>query len=161
MQQPFKPENDQGLRFVGRASEFSQDVADAICDRLIGGESLRTICRDEDMPAASTVFKWLHQNEQFAEQYARARVSQMEAMAEDILEIADDGTNDWMATNKGDQEGWIQNGEPLQRSRLRVDARKWLMSKMAPKRWGDKTEVEHVGKVTVQVVNYADVDDSV
>lgn len=123
-------------------SEFSQQLADVICDRLAEGESLRSICRDEEMPVQSTVFKWLAQREEFAKQYARAREAQADAMADEILEIADDGRNDTYIDGNGDER---TDPEVIGRSRLRVDARKWLASKMAPKKYGDKVTAEHVG----------------
>ena len=89
------------------------------------------------MPASSTIFKWLSQQEKFAEQYAYARASQMEAMAEEIIDIADDGRNDSYETEDGEER---TNTDVIQRSRLRVDTRKWLMSKLAPKKYGDKVE---------------------
>lgn len=97
------------------------------------------------MPAPSTVFLWLQKHKEFSDQYARALEARTEAMADDILAIADDGTNDWMERKHGDDVAWVTNGEALQRSRLRVDARKWLMSKMAPKKYGDKITQEVSG----------------
>lgn len=68
-------------------------------------------------------------------------------MADELLEIADDGTNDWMERIDGDGAGvgWVLNGEHVQRSRVRIDTRKWLLSKMAPKRYGDKQSFELSG----------------
>jgi hypothetical protein len=126
---------------MGRPSEFTQEKADAICLRLIEGESLRSICKDEGMPGASTVFQWLAARPEFAEQYARAREAQADHLAEEILSIADDGTNDTYQTDNGE----AVNHEVVQRSKLRVDARKWLAAKMAPKKYGDKITQEHTG----------------
>lgn len=122
---------------MGRPSTFSQETADAICQRLIEGESLRTICKAEEMPGASTVFRWLSENEAFREQYARAREAQADHMAEEILQIADDGSNDTYQTDDGEQV----NHDVIARSRLRVDARKWLAAKMAPKKYGERLAV--------------------
>jgi hypothetical protein len=95
------------------------------------------------MPGKATVFRWLGANEEFRDQYARAREAQAEALADEIIDIADDGHNDWMERNQGDAAGWVQNGEAMQRSRLRVDARKWVASKLLPKKYGDKLDHEH------------------
>src|ERR1041385_4379143 len=107
---------------MARPSSYTQEKADAICERLINGESLRKICLDPDMPDASTVCRWLahEDNELFRQQYARAREAQADTLADEILDIADDGSNDFM----GDDEKY--NGDAVQRSKLRVDARKWL-----------------------------------
>lgn len=122
---------------MARPSSFSQETADAICLRLTEGESLRGICADEGMPAASTVFKWLSERKEFSEQYARAREAQADHLAEEILQIADDGTNDTYQTDNGA----AVNHDVIARSRLRVDARKWLAAKMAPKKYGEKMAI--------------------
>jgi hypothetical protein len=130
---------------MGRPSTFSQDVADIICERIADGESLRAICGDDDMPAKSSVFKWLSEQASFSDQYARARETQADAIFDEILDIADDGSNDWMVKNTADGGaiGWRENGEALRRSALRVDARKWMAGKLRPKKYGDK--VQHTG----------------
>lgn len=116
-----------------------------ICDRIANGESLRQICGDDGMPAASTVFVWLSEDDAFSEQYARAREAQADALFDDILTIADDGRNDWMERKNADGEniGWMENGEALRRSQLRVDARKWMAGKLKPKKYGDRITQEH------------------
>lgn len=135
----------------GRPSDYSLEMATIICERLAKGESLRTICKDDDTPSQTSVFRWLEANEPFREQYARARTAQADFYAEEIIEISDDGTNDWMARRSeaekgaGVDTGWVLNGEHVQRSRLRVDARKWYASKLAPKKYGDKFVNEHSG----------------
>lgn len=132
-----------------RESGYTQELAATICDRLVNGESLRSICRDEGMPAPSTVCLWLTQNASFAEQYAHAREAQADTLADEILEISDDARNDWMKRNHGeDDPGWVVNGEHVQRSRLRIDSRKWIASKLKPRKYGDKLENTHVGDAT-------------
>lgn len=140
------PEAEQPKPKIGRPSDYSLEIAAAICARLCVGESLRTICRDEDMPACSTVFKWLALHSAFAEQYARAREAQAEAIFEDILDIADDARNDWMERRGEEDSGWQVNGEHIQRSRLRIDARKWMAGKLAPKKYGERAALELTGK---------------
>lgn len=126
---------------VGRKSDFTKDKADAICDRIGLGESLRRICADDGMPAVGTVCRWLAENAEFQEQYARAREAQADSIFDEILDIADDGSNDWMLKRFGDDERWVENGEAIRRSQLRIDARKWMAGKLRPKRYGDKTVV--------------------
>lgn len=106
---------------------YGQETADAICERLADGESLRSICRDEAMPSTSTVCKWLGKNADFAEQYARARELQADALFDDILDIADKGLK--------------ALGAPEDR-RIQIDARKWMAGKLKGK-YSDK--VKHVG----------------
>lgn len=96
------------------------DVRSMILDGLADGKSLRSICKEEGMPAVSTVMRWLQEDKEWQEQYARARSAGDDAMAEDIQAIADDGELD-----------------PNDR-RVRIDARKWLLGKRQPKKYGDK-----------------------
>jgi hypothetical protein len=132
---------------VSRPSEYSQEIADIICARLVEGESLRSVCLAEEMPDKSTVFRWLRTRNEFCDQYARAREESVVAMTEEMLDIADDGTNDWMEQRdkEGAVIGWRENGEAFQRSRLRIDTRKWLASKLQPKKYGDKVSTELTG----------------
>lgn len=141
--------NDKKRR--GRPTQYTPEVAEAICERLATGETLRSICRDEDMPHESTVRAWAtkdfkadpdDENEEgFYTQYARARDLGLDAMADELLEIADDGTNDWQDRLDGDGNPTGQkvvDHEHVTRSRLRVDSRKWYLSKLAPKRYGER-----------------------
>lgn len=133
---------------MGRPSKYTEKLASEICTRLAEGESLRQICSDDKMPSKSTVLRWLFENDKsgFQDQYARAREIQAENWADEILEVADDGENDWMKREGKDEEPyWVLNGEHVQRSRLRVDSRKWLMSKLMPKKYGDRQHLEHSG----------------
>jgi hypothetical protein len=135
---------------MGRPSKFSQETADTICERLALGESLRAVCSGDDMPSQSMVFRWLASEEhaEFREQYARAREAQADSLFDEILDIADDGSNDWMErkNQEGENIGWQENGEALRRSALRVDARKWMAGKLQPKKYGDKTQMQLTGE---------------
>lgn len=130
---------------AGRPSSYCAETAVTICARLASGESLRTICGDEDMPGLTTVYRWLADNEDFRDQYARAREDQADTLADEILEISDDGRNDWMKRNAEEGAGWAINGEHINRSRLRVDARKWIAAKLKPKKYGERITQEHTG----------------
>ncbi len=132
----------KGVKPSGRPSSFTQKVADTICDLLIEPKSLRAICATKGMPDMKTVMRWLANNESFRQQYARARDLQADVIADETSEIVDDGSNDWMASNKPDNPGWKENGEAIQRSRLRFDQRRWYLSKLAPKKYGDRLEVD-------------------
>jgi hypothetical protein len=98
------------------------------------------------MPDASTVHRWvLEDREGFYKQYARAREIQSEMMFDEILESADDGSNDFMTITKGRQSYNIEDKEVTNRSRLRVDSRKWYLSKVLPKKFGDKLDLTSGG----------------
>ena len=127
----------------GRPSSFAPEIAREICRRLAEGESLREVCRGNDMPAESTVRLWaVSDRDGFYAQYARAREAQLERWAEEIVEIADDASNDWIdRQNKDGSLVRVLDREHVTRSGLRVDTRKWLMSKLAPKKYGDKVHL--------------------
>ena len=125
---------------MSRPSEYTQELADQICAQLADGLSLRTVCNAEGMPDRTTVFRWLRTHDEFRSQYARAKEEAADALADEMLDIADDGSNDWMETHHRDNVGWQENGEAMQRSRLRVDTRKWIASKLKPKKYGDKID---------------------
>ena len=127
----------------GRPQIYTQDLADKVCAELAEGISVRTVCRSDDMPCTTTIFKWIREIPEFAQQYARAKQESSDAMFEEMMDIADDGSNDWMEVNKEGNPGYSFNGEALQRSRLRVDTRKWALSKIMPKKYGDK--ITHSG----------------
>lgn len=126
---------------------YTPDLDAEICDLLSMGQSLRSICLADNMPDERTVRRWVQADHQgFAARYAVARDLGMDAMADELLEIVDNGTNDWM--ERKSEDGSVQvvlNKENIARSRLRADTRKWLMSKIASKRYGDKTAVEVSG----------------
>lgn len=137
----------------GRPPTYDAKIAEKICQRLANGETLRQVCRDDEMPPESTVRLWaLDDREGFAAQYARAREIGYFSMADELLEVADDGRNDWMERHAEEDAGWVANGEHIQRSRLRVDTRKWMLSKALPKVFGDKVTQEHVGDPSKPVV---------
>lgn len=131
--------------------KFSQGLFDEICEMIADGESLRDVCAREDMPNRTTFFRWLEGSEALSNQYARAKEEQADAIFDEILQIADDARNDWMERNGQDDDGWRANGEHIQRSRLRIDARKWMAGKLRPKKYGEKVEAEvkHSGQITV------------
>jgi hypothetical protein len=109
-------------------------------DEAIEQQHFARVRFTEHVPAASTIFKWLTENEDFAEQYARAREAQADTLADEILDIADDGSNDYMGEDKA------YDGDAVQRSKLRVDARKWVAAKLKPKKYGDKLDLTSGGE---------------
>lgn len=124
-----------------RATEFSDDNQakfDRVCEQIADGKGLRTICKDETLPSVATVMRWLNEWPEIQEQYARAREAQADTLFDEILEIADDALNDYAEDGEG---GLRLNSEHVQRSRLRVDARKWAAGKLRPKKYGDKVDL--------------------
>jgi len=151
----------------GRPSKYTKELGELICDRIALGESVKSICKDAKMPNASTVFLWVLDDDkkEFSDKYAKARATQAELMFEEINEIADDGTNDYMTKQNADGgEYEVVNSEHIQRSRLRVDTRKWYLSKVLPKKFGEKLDVTSDGKEiksnTIVVKDFTDATDS-
>jgi hypothetical protein len=134
---------------MARPTIFTKPLGVKICKRIADGESLRSVCRDEKMPSRSIVHEWIILGladdakpalKAFSDQYEKAVQVRAENMFDEMEEIADDGSNDYMTrTGRDGEEYEVVNSEHIQRSRLRVDTRKWKLSKMFPKRFGDKT----------------------
>lgn len=120
--------------------EYTQDMADQVCEHLMNGKSLRKIEAIAGMPNRLTILRWLRENPSFQTQYAHAREEQAEALAEEILDISDDGANDTYVDDEGVER---TNHDVIARSRLRVDSRKWIASKLKPKKYGESTQVKH------------------
>lgn len=113
---------------TGRPSSFSEQIADEICEEIATGGALHRLCAErEGWPSERTVYRWLEEHEDFRQKYARARDRQSDRMAFDTVLISD------------------EEPDP-QRAKVRIDARKWLASKLAPKKYGDKTQLEHTGE---------------
>lgn len=146
----------------GQPTKYSPKIADAICAEIATTDaSILRICARDDMPAQSSVYLWLSKHPEFSEKYARARESQADVLAAQTIAIADDGSGDTVTRYREDGSTYeAVDQEHIQRSRLRVDARKWLASKLAPKKYGDKLDlgvsdgnggpVRH--KITVEMV---------
>ena len=123
----------------GRPSIYTPELATVICTHIADGKSLRAIGAMDGMPHQATIMAWLDGSRpEFSEQYARAREAQADKLAEEILAIADDGRSDTYLDAEGNEK---TDSEVIQRSKLRVEARKWLASKMAPKKYGDKVAI--------------------
>lgn len=133
----------------GRPTKYNHKLALKICERLSVGESLRSICRDPKMPVRQTIITWLldEDKKEFLDQYNTARELGHSELFEQLLEIADDGTNDYMERESKDGSTYeVVNSEVVQRSKLRVDTRKWYLSKLAPKIYGDKMDITSGGE---------------
>jgi len=117
-----------------------------ICELIANGDKgLHTLHHNDpdNVPEPATIYNWMDENEEFLKLYARARERQAEFLANQIVDISDDKSEDIIITDDGKK---LFNGEFAARSRLRVDARKWLASKLAPKKYGDKVDVTSGGE---------------
>lgn len=124
---------------MGRPSDFSQVIADEICERIGKGETLASICRDDRMPAVRTVSDWKKAHQTFSADFACAREEGFDALAEECLAIADDSSRDVKVV--GEDEHEVCNTEFVQRAKLRIDTRLKLLAKWDPKRYGEKLQL--------------------
>ncbi len=128
---------------VGRPSSFSQEVADKICELMETGLSLKEILeQDAALPSRSAIAKWLWSGEhpEFTQRYEKATEHRAARMFDEIKQIADDGRNDFMVNKLGDK---VTYSEAINRSRLRIDTRKWILARMYPHKYGDHVAVSH------------------
>ncbi|HEX3747607.1 MAG TPA: hypothetical protein VHW09_26915 [Bryobacteraceae bacterium] len=150
------------FEFMGRKApkklvKFSSELGELICSLLAEGQSLRKICSIDSMPRVSTVMYWLAKGaaktkpfDAFLEQYAIAREAQAQVYVDQIIDIADDDEGDFGFKSEDTEEG--ASGKPVvlidnvHRAKLRVDARKWIASKLLPKKYGEKIQQEHSTK---------------
>jgi hypothetical protein len=143
------------------SKEEIDNIFNSICERIESGESVKSILRDKDMPSSRTFNKWLNEDEEKVNQYVRAKELMAESYFDDIIEIADDSRNDYMIKKIGGEDVEVVNQENIQRSRLRIDARKWALSKMNPKKYGEKLDVTTDSKpinnvMQIEIVNPTD-----
>lgn len=145
---------------AGRPSDYTQDLADQMCELFADGQSMRKVCERDDMPVKSTVFRWLREKPEFKDQYEISKAEAADHFAEEIVEISDDSRNDYLIAlaeeiSEKPASEWTEDDikvlaikhspENVQRARLRVDARKWIASKLKPKKYGDKVTQEVSG----------------
>jgi hypothetical protein len=125
-------------------------IIDDICDKISEGRSLRDVLRDDNMPDRTSFFNWIKDNKERINQYARACEARADYIFDEMFEIADNASNDFTKRQIAEGVEVEQlNSEHIQRSRLRIDQRKWALSKMQPKKYGEKIEVEnkHSGSI--------------
>jgi hypothetical protein len=130
---------------VGRPTNYTDTIADEICEWIAEGKSLNKWCAIEGNQSRKTVYAWLDKKEniEFRNNYADARARQADYYAQEIIEIADDSSGDMITDNEGNERF---DSEFAARSRIRIDARKWYASKVAPKKYGDKLDVTSDGE---------------
>lgn len=141
-----KKNNKGEPQLTGRPSAYTEAIGNEICEQITEGISLRKICKAEHMPASSSVFRWLSENVTFREQYTRAKDEQAEALAEEMLEIADYSSEDTFIDAQGNVK---TDNEVVARSRLKIETRKWIAAKLKPHKYGDSINLNHSGKINL------------
>lgn len=114
---------------------YNAEVAERILALIMEGRSLKSICEQDDMPHRQRVYEWLAANKDFADNYARALDVRADHHFDEMLEIADSPRN--------------LVSDELNAAKLKIEARKWVLGRMAPKKYGDRLGVEHSGGLTI------------
>lgn len=148
---------------AGRPTSFTPELGKEICMRMADGESVRQIARDDNMPCRRAINNWIFKAKEtdapeelkvFMHQYREAEMLRAEEMFDEMADIAHDGSNDWMdRETKSGGVVEVLNSEHVQRSKLRIDTMKWKLSKMIPKKYGDKIQQEISGTVTTMTAH--------
>jgi len=134
---------------MARPTDYTDELAIEICAKIAEGKALTTICKEEDKPSTVTVYSWLKNDTEFLNMYTRAREDQADTLFDEILTIADDGSNDTYLDADGNPRVDHDN---VQRSRLRVEARKWGAAKLKPKKYGDKLDLGVTGTLNYELL---------
>lgn len=123
---------------MGKTIYDKEKLKPLILEAIRMGNSLQKICKQEGMPNINTVMDWVDEDKDYAVQYARAREIRADKLFEEILTIADSKPDDKMV-----DKDWntVIDSSAVQRNRLQVDARKWILAKMSPKKYGDKLDM--------------------
>lgn len=119
---PLKPKDK---KLIGRPSIYDDGILDALCDRIMAGEGVKSICRDEAMPREVDVYRAAAKDDEICSRIARAREAQQDAIVDDIIAMADAAT--------------VENHQVV---KLRIWARQWQASKLAPKKYGDRVQTD-------------------
>ena len=109
---------------VGRPSDYAPELAERICAELSDGRSLKRVCAEDWAPSRMTVYRWIQAHKEFSDSYARARELQAEHWADELVDLAD-------------------LADDAQKARLQIDTRKWVASKLLPKKYGERQQIEH------------------
>jgi len=141
------------MKPVGRPTIYTPELAEQICGKIaVSNRGLRFICKELGI-STDSVMNWLNKYPEFVVHYARAREMQADFLADEILEIADHSDSDTVIIyDKSGKPVPVEDKEWTNRSRLRVDTRKWIASKLKPKKYGDKLDVTQEGQILHNVV---------
>lgn len=125
----------------GRPTKYNLKLGQEICDAIAStSKGTKKLCAEHShWPCQDTLFTWLRTYPEFSEQYAQAKVCQIELLVDEIIEISDDASQDQHMNELG---ALVSNPSAINRARLKVDTRKWLASKLVPKVYGNKIDIE-------------------
>ncbi len=136
---------------MARPTDYTDELAVNICAMIASGKSLVSICKQDNMPSTVTVYSWLQKNKEFLNIYTRAREDQADTLADEIIDISDEGLNDTYIDENGNKR---TDQDVIARSRLRVEARKWVAAKLKPKKYGDKINLAGAGEEGEHIISF-------
>jgi hypothetical protein len=121
---------------MAAAIQWTPELEDAICAAIaVTPKGLEHICKaNPEFPCADKIYEHRRESKEFGEKYAHAKSDQVLILAEQIIDIADDSSRDTINTDDGPR----LDREHVERVKIRIDSRKWLASKLAPKIFGEK-----------------------
>jgi len=122
---------------MGRPTIYSDELADEICLRMSHGRSLNDICKDSDMPDRSNVYVWLRKYDDFQDKYREATGQRADCHFDEMLSIADDV---------------MPETAEVAKAKLQIDTRKWILSRMNPRKYGDNIQEDDGNNDNVQPV---------
>lgn len=137
------PKQPTTKRKIGRPLKFTPAMVNRICDIIASGQSLRTACKRVGV-SKSVAQRWFIRDETYRDQYARAMEARADHYNDEQIEIADDVSGDTIAGKNG---GTMPNQAAVRRAEVRIQTRQWFMARMAPKKYGDKQQIEHTGTI--------------
>lgn len=134
----------------GRPTKYNMALGQEICDTIASSSrGTKRLCTENPhWPCQDTLFTWLRKYPDFTEQYARAKIFQVELLVDEILEISDDASQDKYVNEQG---VLVSNNQSINRARLKVDARKWIACKLVPKVYGNKIDIESDGGMSEEL----------
>lgn len=124
--------------------EQIETIFNTICDRIEKGESLRAILLEKDMPSSSTFYIWLDSDENKSKRYARATELRADYLFDEIINIADNTHEGVVIETDDNGRTKEKKGDMLGHRKLQVDSRKWILSKLNPKKYGDKLDLNTI-----------------
>lgn len=135
----------------GRPSKYTEEIAREICVQLALGRPLTKIVKDDGMPDLTTVYYWMDKHPEFSQRYARAREDQADTLADEIQAIADETMLGERRVIKANGDVEITQTDMTEHRKIRIDARKWIASKLKPKKYGDRIQQDMTGEVSLAV----------
>ena len=135
------------------AAEWSAAIDEILSAIATTPKSLKSICEDiESAPTAKTFWKWMETDEDLGERYARAKSAQLEVLADQLVDLADQDRVCEKVTIKADGSREVVILDQVERTRVQIDTRKWLLAKLNPKKYGEKAQLEHTGEVGIKTI---------